>query len=140
MTGLSPEAWAFLTAMVGGLVAIVTTQIVQGQTTRRALLEAKQEQVAKTETVGRQVARSAEAAELAVQNTAAVSNGTVPRILRHLEDQGGMLVRIATQVDQLSAASGRTVARLDQTTGQLMDHLADHARTGEINLRGATNT
>jgi hypothetical protein len=143
---MSGEAWAFLAVAVGGLVSIVTTMIIQNQTTRRAFLESQALNTAKTETVGRSAHRAAEAAELAVSQTATVANGTVPKIIRHLEDQGGMLVRLTAQVDQMIGAQGRTVARLDQTadalhqtTGTLMGHLADHARTGEINLRGSTS-
>jgi hypothetical protein len=131
---MSPEGWAFLTAIVGGLVAIVTTQVIQSNTTRRTLLEHQQVTNARAETAGRLALRGAEAAELAATNSQPVSNGAVPKILRYLEDQGGMLVRLTTQVDQLAQASDRTVQRLDQTTGAVMGHLADHARwqAGEV--------
>jgi hypothetical protein len=125
---MGPEGWAFLTATVGSVVALLTTQIVQNNTTRRAMLERQQVTDAKAETAARTALRGAEAAELAAVNSRPISNGTVPKILRHLEDQGGMLVRLTTQVDQLAQAGGRTVQRLDQTAGAVMDHLADHAR------------
>jgi len=136
---MSGEAWGFLGILAGGLVTIITTMIIQGQTTRRALLEAQALNTVKTETAGRSADRAAEAATLAAQNTTSVSNGTIPKIVRHLEDQGGMLVRLTAQMDQVVGAQGRTEERLDRTTGTLIGHLADHARTGGIDLKGATS-
>jgi len=127
---MSPEGWAFLAALVGGLAGVITTQITQGATTRRALLERQQLTDAKAETAGRIALRGAEAAERAADNSRSVSNGTIPSMLRHLEDQGAMMVRMVRQLDLLHESTGRTVARLDGVQQVVTEHLADHARQG----------
>lgn len=131
---MTPEAWAFMGLLAGGIATIVITSINQNATTRRLVLEQQAVAQAKTETVGRKVDRSADAAELASQaaeraarNTVTVSNGTVPKILGHLEDQGAMMVQLIKQMDYLTEVSGRTRAAQDQTAGVVMKHLSDHA-------------
>lgn len=118
---MTPEAWTFFGLCVGGIVTVSTTTVVQQFTTKRALI-AKQNEIAESaagartaaETAAGSAGSAAESAAVAVAQTRPISNGTVPSILRKLDEHGDLLKRIID--DQREQ---RTL---------IVGHLADHAR------------
>lgn len=118
---MTPEAWTFFGLCVGGVVTVTTTIVIQQFTTKRALI-AKQNEIAESaagaktasETAAASAGSAAESAAVAVAQTKPISNGTMPGIIRRLDEHGDMLRRILDDQREQRQA--------------LIGHLSDHSR------------
>lgn len=118
---MTPEAWTFFGLAVTAVAGVATTVVIQSFTTKRAMLEELRKNAEKTdkaasaaESAAGSAGSAAESAAVTVQQTRSISNGTVPGIVRRLDEHGELLRRILD--DQREQ---RTL---------IVGHLADHAR------------
>ncbi len=107
---MSPDAWAAIGVAVTAIAGVMTTIIVEGGRTRRALLR-----------IGLSVEDAADAGRSAASNSLPVSNGAIPEILRRLQCVQATQERTIARMDAQRGA-------LDRLGGQLLDHIATHDR------------